>query len=163
MIARRVEKAHSRSVSRAPLQKTIDNSEGRIYRPDPAGRRHGRRHRRRCRLRGEKYLRGQACGAHYSVRPADGEKTSISPLIDRSAGASDKILSSFWCCPTHRPPSDGPHAYLVAFPSSFRNRQPRVLSFGRDTLSSRRSIYLYFLHASGSRVLLTRKISESRD
>jgi len=28
------------------------------------------------------------------------EKASISRLIDRSA--SDKILSSFWFCPTHR-------------------------------------------------------------
>ncbi|KYN14045.1 hypothetical protein ALC57_13629 [Trachymyrmex cornetzi] len=38
------------------------------------------------------------------------KEASISPLIDRSAGASDKILSSFWSCPTHRRPSDGPHA-----------------------------------------------------
>jgi hypothetical protein len=36
------------------------------------------------------------------------EKASISQLIDRSA--SDKILSSFWFCPTHRSTFDGPHA-----------------------------------------------------
>jgi len=53
-----------------------------------------------------------AVAKHAVVRVARNskpmEKASISQLIDRSA--SDKILSSFWFCPTHRSTFDGPHA-----------------------------------------------------
>lgn len=38
------------------------------------------------------------------------EKASILQLIDRSTRAWDKILSSFWFCPTHRSTFNGPHA-----------------------------------------------------
>lgn len=93
------------------------------------------------------------------------KEASISPLIDRSAGASDKILSSFWSCPTHRRPSDGPHAScrlsLVSFainPLGPRGSIPRVAISSYRTLKSRlRTFYtvlqffsfsplLFFLH-----------------
>ncbi|TGZ37487.1 Uncharacterized protein DBV15_04644 [Temnothorax longispinosus] len=91
--------------------KTADNSEGRIYRwIRPAG---------AARRPVAVAAAATACGVkntcaakHAAILRSVGrpKEASISPLIDRSAGASDKILSSFWSCPTHRRPSDGPHA-----------------------------------------------------
>lgn len=63
-------------IEEARRRKIADNSEGRIYRwIRPASRRRRRRHR----LRGEKYLRGQAC----RDTPTEG---GIDLAIDRSVG-----------------------------------------------------------------------------
>jgi len=83
------------------------------------------------------------------------KEASISPLIDRSAGPSDKILSSFWSCPTHRRPSNGPHAScrlsLVSFainPPGPRGPIPRVAISSYKTLNRRLRTMLQFFSFS---------------